>query len=110
MNNASAPSMIVQKCGSAALPSAWPSDGIVQIVNRAGNRAVGKAIQSSAAGNVYVHGIDDTDASGVKTYTLITLEATTEGNFSGVKEVPFAIDEIRESGTTIALGALTVWI
>jgi len=102
--------MIVQKCGSASLPAAWPESGIVEIVNRKGERALGKAIQSSSAGTVYIHGVDDTDASGTKTYTLVTLAATTPGDFTGTNEVPFVFDEIRQEGTDIALSAFTVWI
>lgn len=106
--------LTIQKEGKALIPAEWPSSGIVEITDLAGKSKIAKAIQSTSAGMVSVHLLNDYDGNGVKAWTLVSLtaEALVTGGLvlNSANEVPCAFDEIRSTGTTITLSALTVWI
>lgn len=106
--------LTVQKEGKALIPSEWPATGVIAITDLVGNAKIAKALQSTASGVVSVHLINDFNEDGTKAYTLVSLtaEALVSGGLvlNSANEVPCAFDEIRETGTTITLSALTVWI
>jgi hypothetical protein len=107
--------LMVQKEGKAKIPTTWPSNGIVRVTHLSGSpECLAKAVQSTAAGILVVHLNNDYDAAGAKVYTLVALTAAALVNgaldLASAYEVPCVFDEIRSTGTTIALSALTVWI
>jgi hypothetical protein len=106
---------MVQKEGKAKIPAAWPTTGIIRVTQLAGTiESLSKAVQSVEAGALSVHLDKDFDATGAKQYTLIHLPAAAlvDGalDLSGQNEVSCVFDEIRETGTTVALAGLTIWL
>ena len=106
--------LIVQKEGRCKIPTTWPASGIIRMTHLSGTpECLAKAVQSTAAGKLSVHLNNDYEDAGAKVYTLITLSAAAlvDGaiNLMSENEVSCVFDEIRETGTSIALSALTIW-
>jgi hypothetical protein len=107
--------LMVQKEGIAKIPASWPSSGIVRITNLSGTtECLAKSAQSTETGVLMVHLNKNFDAAGAKVYTAVPLTAAAlvggNVNLLSEYEVPCIFDEILETGTTVTLASLTIWI
>lgn len=107
--------LTVQKEGYALIPAVWPAGGIVRVTHLSGaTECLAKSVQSTETGVLMVHLNKNFDAAGAKIYSPVPLTAAPPigGNVDliSANEVPCVFDEFLETGTTIALSALTVWI
>jgi hypothetical protein len=107
--------LTVQKEGKSLIPSTWPANGIIRVKHLSGStECLAKSIQSTATGVVSVHLQNDYNSDGSKAYTLVSLTAEAlVGSalvLNSANEVPCVFDEILQTGTDIALSALTIWI
>lgn len=81
------------------------ASGIYAVTNQAGVASIAKGLtvkSGSAGGDLVVHLVDDFDVNGANAYTTLTLAA---GDRLG-----FVFDEVKESGTTITLTDVQIWL
>jgi hypothetical protein len=97
--------LAMQPTGHVAGSAITYTSGIYTVSDQKGAATVAKGLSvasTGSGGNLVVHLVDDYDASGAKVYCTVELVA---GARLGV-----IFDEIKETGTTVTLSELTLWL